>query len=490
MKEVYCNFLFRSDASAVVETFKSAVRITGAGRCVVPENSLRAGCHAKTTRDIGDFAIDFAHALPKINPTQCKPKAQGRICFILPSVFLFFLVFSRFLCLSLSGDLMPTVHAFHVVPALPDSLDRLRGLAFNIQWAWNHEAIELFRRLDRDLWEASGHNPVRMLGAISQERLREVAQDDSFLAELDRACFSLENYMRATTTWFTRNWEGKVPPQTRIAYFSMEFGLTECLPIYSGGLGVLAGDHLKSSSDLGIPLGGYRTGSTSRATSASRSTADGWQQERYPDNDFYNMPMQLQTRRERQSAARLRGFSWPRRVIAQVWKVQVGRIPLYLLDTNIDDNNYDDQNITDQLYGGDSEMRLKQEIILGIGGMRALAALGIEPTLCHMNEGHSGVYGLRAHTDADAKDTTATTGTPARRPQPAACSPRIRPFPPASICFPPTCWAATSGLIRRAVGTWHVRRVYEPGPLPRLQYGRKVQHGDHGPASTRTMSTA
>lgn len=282
---------------------------------------------------------------------------------------------------------MPTVHAFHVVPALPASLDRLRALAFNIQWAWNHEAIELFRRLDRDLWEKTGHNPVLMLGTISQARLREVAQDDSFLADLDRTCFGLENYLRAGSTWYKRNYEDKVPPETRIAYFSMEFGLTECLPIYSGGLGVLSGDHLKSSSDLGIPLVGvgllYQQGYFRQSLNA-----DGWQQERYPDNDFYNMPMQMQMDAAG-SPLRICVEFPGRDVFAQVWKVQVGRVPLYLLDTNISDNRFEDQNITDQLYGGDTEMRLKQEMILGIGGMRALTAMNIKPTLCHMNEGHS-----------------------------------------------------------------------------------------------------
>ncbi len=166
---------------------------------------------------------------------------------------------------------MPTVHAFHVVPALPDSLDRLRELAFNIQWAWNHEAIELFRRLDRDLWESSGHNPVRMLGTISQERLREIAQDDGFLAELDRVRYGLENYLKAQNTWFTRNWKDKVSPDTRIAYFSMEFGMTECLPIYSGGLGVLSGDHLSRRAIWDCRLWASAC-CTSRAISGSSST--------------------------------------------------------------------------------------------------------------------------------------------------------------------------------------------------------------------------
>jgi glycogen phosphorylase len=287
---------------------------------------------------------------------------------------------------------MPHVHAFHVVPALPESLDRLRALAYNLRWSWDHETIELFRRLDRDLWETSGHNPIRMLGTISQDRLRDLAADDAFLADVDRAHYSLETYLRAGSTWYKRNYAAKLPPETRIAYFSMEFGLTECLPIYSGGLGVLAGDHLKSASDLGLPLVGigllYQQGYFRQYLNT-----DGWQQERYPDNDFYNMPIQRE-RNERGEPIQVCIDLPGRNVYAQVWRVQVGRIPLYLLDTNIDANNPDDQNITDQLYGGNAELRLKQEMVLGIGGMRALAALNIRPTLCHMNEGHSAFLSL------------------------------------------------------------------------------------------------
>lgn len=287
---------------------------------------------------------------------------------------------------------MPNVHAFHVVPALPETLAPLRALAFNLHWAWDHDTIEIFRRLDRDLWETSGHNPVVMLGNIGQERLKEAAQDESYLAELGRVQFTLESYLRANNTWYTRNYADKAPADTRIAYFSMEFGLTECLPIYSGGLGVLAGDHLKSSSDLGIPLVGvgllYQQGYFRQFLNA-----DGWQQERYPDNDFYNMP--IQPVKNAQGEAVQVCVTLPgRNVYAQVWQVQVGRVSLFLLDTNIAANNHDDQNITDQLYGGDSEMRLKQEIVLGIGGMRALAAMNIKPTLCHMNEGHAAFLAL------------------------------------------------------------------------------------------------
>jgi len=287
---------------------------------------------------------------------------------------------------------MPTVHPFHVVPSLPESLSRLRTLAFNLHWAWDHETIELFRRLDRQLWEQSGHNPVKMLGTIDQEQLRDAALDEAFVSELGRVHYGLETYLRAANTWFSRHYGESVPKETRIAYFSMEFGLTECLPTYSGGLGVLSGDHLKSSSDLGLPLVGigllYQQGYFRQ-----QLNADCRQQERYADNDFYNLPIEA----ERDAEGKLLRIQveFPgRNVIAQVWKVRVGRIPLYLLDTNIDVNSSEDQAITDTLYGGDNENRLKQEMVLGIGGMRALAALGIKPTVCHMNEGHSAFLSL------------------------------------------------------------------------------------------------
>jgi starch phosphorylase len=288
---------------------------------------------------------------------------------------------------------MPTVHAFHVVPALPESLQCLRALAFNLRWAWDHETIELFERLDRDLWEQTGHNPVRMLGTISQERLRDAAQDDTFLDHMDRLCRSNDSYLHAAhNTWYRRKHADALAQDVRVAYFSMEFGITECLPIYSGGLGVLAGDHLKSASDLNIPLVGigllYQQGYFRQYLNT-----EGWQQERYPENDFYNMP--LQAERDSKGDPVCIAVDFPgRTVYAQVWRAQVGRVPLYLLDTNISLNNAADQNITDQLYGGDLEMRLKQELILGIGGMRALKALGIEPTMCHMNEGHSAFLAL------------------------------------------------------------------------------------------------
>ncbi len=287
---------------------------------------------------------------------------------------------------------MPKVHSFHVTPALPEALKCIRPFAFNLRWAWDHSSSELFRRLDSDLWIETGHNPIKMLGSISQEKLLEASQDDSFLEHLDRCCHSLDSYMGAANTWYKRQHPEVSVPKPSIAYFSMEFGITECLPIYSGGLGVLAGDHLKSASDLDLPLVGvgllYQQGYFRQFLHS-----DGWQQERYPDNDFYNMPVQPVLNAEGESLEISIEFPG-RTVFAQVWVTQVGRIPLYLLDTNIAANQDSDTNITDQLYGGDYEMRLKQEMVLGIGGFRALEAMGIKPTVCHMNEGHSAFLAL------------------------------------------------------------------------------------------------
>lgn len=285
---------------------------------------------------------------------------------------------------------MRPIRTFNVVPTLPHRLEGLRKLAHNLQWDWDVDTIDLFRRLDPDLWESSRYNPVLMLGTISQQRLQEVAEDEGFLAQTDRAIQRMEDYLRERT-WYNKNRPQGVEHEC-YAYFSMEFGLTSCMPVYSGGLGVLAGDHLKSASDLGLPLVGvgllYQEGYF-----AQYLNADGWQQERYPINDFYNMPLYLE--RDGQGNEIRIAVEYPDRTVhARIWRVQVGTIPLYLLDTNIELNNAYDQDICDRLYGGDIDMRIHQEIMLGIGGVRMLEALGIKPTAYHMNEGHSAFLAL------------------------------------------------------------------------------------------------
>jgi starch phosphorylase len=285
---------------------------------------------------------------------------------------------------------MKPVHVFNVVPMLPPRLEGLRKLAYNLRWAWDHGTIELFRRLDSDLWESTGHNPVLMLGLIDQAVLEAAAKDESFLAQLDGTLRDLDAYLSADSTWYRRTYapiDG-----LSAAYFSAEFGLTECLSVFAGGLGVLAGDHLKSASDLGVPLIGigllYQQGYFRQYLNAA-----GWQQESYEDNDFHNLPLTCERRAD--GTPLKVEVSYPGgTVAAQIWRVRVGRLPLFLLDTNLPSNRPEDRAITYQLYGGDLEMRLKQEMLLGIGGYRALEAIGLEPTVYHMNEGHSAFLSL------------------------------------------------------------------------------------------------
>lgn len=285
---------------------------------------------------------------------------------------------------------MKPIRTFAVVPSLPAALEALRPLAYNLQWAWSHDTIELFRRLDSELWETSGHNPVLMLGQIDQGHLAAAATDVGFLAHLERVTREVEAYMGSESTWFQRT--HGAAPNPLVAYFSAEFGLTESLSIFAGGLGVLAGDHLKSASDLGVPMIGvgllYQQGYLKQYLNEA-----GWQQEAYADNDFHNLPLTLQ--RGPDGTPLSVQVAYPgRQVAAQIWRVQVGRVPLFLLDTNVPANRPQDRDITYQLYGGDLEMRIEQEIMLGLGGYRALETLGLQPTVYHMNEGHSAFVAL------------------------------------------------------------------------------------------------
>jgi glycogen phosphorylase len=259
-------------------------------------------------------------------------------------------------------------------------------LAYNLRWSWNHDTIDLFRRMDRDLWETMYSNPVKMLGQIKQERLQEVVDDEAILAHLDRVYQELVDYLGEPKTWYLTQQKPKYPLE--VAYFSMEFGISECIPNYSGGLGMLAGDHLKAASDLGLPLTGigllYQEGYFSQYLNA-----DGWQQERFVDNDFYTMPVKPLPGPDGKPLRITVDYpTGP--VVAQIWNIQVGRVMLLLLDTNLPGvNRPEDCGITQALYGGDIETRIRQEIMLGIGGIKALSAAGIEPNIYHMNEGHS-----------------------------------------------------------------------------------------------------
>jgi starch phosphorylase len=282
------------------------------------------------------------------------------------------------------------IGTFNVIPSLPHNLEPLRELVSNLFWTWNADLQELFRRLDRDLWETTSHNPVMMLGKISQARLQEVSNDDGFLSHMNRVHGQLKSYLNGAGWYQKQHSNGNKKPY--IAYFSAEFGLTESLQIYSGGLGILAGDHLKSASELALPFVGvgllYKEGYFQQYL-----TSDGWQQERYDLNDFYNQPMSLVLNDKKEPLKISLNFP-NRKVFFQIWKVAVGRIPLYLIDTNINENRPEDRIITRTLYGGNNETRIQQEMLLGIGGIRALHEMGINPLVCHMNEGHSAFLSL------------------------------------------------------------------------------------------------
>src|SRR4051812_34194069 len=249
-----------------------------------------------------------------------------------------------------------SIRTFTVLPQLPARLQALQKLAYNMWWCWNPEAVTLFRRVDADLFEVVEHSPIKLLGAVEQARYDQLLHDDGFLAHLDHVEEMFDTYLSASN-WFHEAYangpDGRPLTESsfRIAYFSAEFGLHESVPVYSGGLGVLSGDHLKSASDLGLPLVGvglmYREGYFRQYL-----TVDGWQQERYPENDFFHLPLVPETKKD--GSPLLVGVHMPgREVFLRIWRLQVGRIPLYLLDTNIAQNNAEDRTITARLYGGD-----------------------------------------------------------------------------------------------------------------------------------------
>src|ERR1700730_4227442 len=268
---------------------------------------------------------------------------------------------------------------FLVRPALPASLSRMTELAYNILWSWEPMIRALFRRLDPALWRECGYNPVLMLGRVPQAALQRAGSDPRYLALYRMACETYDARVKK---------KAPTPAGKLIAYFSAEYGLTECLPVYSGGLGILSGDHLKSSSDQDYPLIGlgllYQQGYFRQYLNP-----DGWQQERYPMNDFYTLPL-VPVKDAEGHDLKVTVKLPTGNIFIQVWKLEVGRITLYLMDTNIPENVLpQDRDITDSLYGGDIDTRIRQEIVLGIGGMRVLQAMGLKPTVFHMNEGHS-----------------------------------------------------------------------------------------------------
>ncbi|MDQ1713606.1 MAG: glycogen phosphorylase [Frankiaceae bacterium] len=283
---------------------------------------------------------------------------------------------------------MRALRRLTVRASLPEPLAPLGELVMNLRWSWHTESLDLFASVDPDVWAEVGGDPVRLLAEVPRDRLDALAQDRAFLQRLSAAYDDLQRYL-TEPRWY----QGVEGGPASIGYFSPEYGITEVLPQYSGGLGILAGDHLKTASDLGVPIVGvgllYRTGYFRQTLSP-----EGWQLEHYPALDPHGLPL---TRLTDAGGAPLRvevGLPAGARLRAQVWKAQVGRVPLLLLDSDVEDNGPAEREVTDRLYGGGSDHRLLQEMLLGIGGVRALRAFGAEPEVFHTNEGHAGFLGI------------------------------------------------------------------------------------------------
>ncbi len=279
-----------------------------------------------------------------------------------------------------------------VFPTLPQSINRLEELAYNLWWSWKREAQALWREIDSELWEEVYHNPIKFLRDVAQEKLEEAANDARYQQAYQQVFAEFDEYMTCQDTWFKRTYPEQVDNGMEIAYFSAEFGLHESLPIYSGGLGILSGDHCKAASDLGLPFVGigflYPQGYFQQ-----QLNADGWQHAVYNKLDLNEVPARPAL--DENGEAIMVQVELPGRTVsAQVWTIQVGRIQLLMMDTDVDPNAPSDRELAARLYGGDEEMRISQEIILGIGGVRALRKLGYKPTVWHMNEGHSAFMGL------------------------------------------------------------------------------------------------
>ena len=283
---------------------------------------------------------------------------------------------------------MKKFQTFQVFPNIPEPLGFLETLSRNIWWCWQYDAVDLFRRIDPRIWDECERNPIRFLTFVPQKRLEELALDPSFLSHLQRV---RENYEKLPCV-STENYNILFQQQETIAYFSMEFGIHESIPLFAGGLGILAGDHLKAASDMNLPLVGvgllYRQGYFRQFMDQ-----EGWQQEEYPETDIYHLP--IRKAKDMQGNDLRVSVDGPAGEIrAAVWCLDVGCVPLYLLDTNLAENTLYIRDITSRLYVGEQTMRIAQEMVLGIGGMRALEKMGIRPAVIHMNEGHSAFSSL------------------------------------------------------------------------------------------------
>jgi starch phosphorylase len=291
------------------------------------------------------------------------------------------------------------IRRFSVRTVLPVPLEPLGDLALNLRWSWHHQTRDLFAEIDPPRWRAVRHDPVALLGDLPADRLAELAADELFVSRVRTAADDLQRYL-TEPRWFQRyaEQEGSEGVPRAIAYFSAEFGITAVLPQYSGGLGILAGDHLKAASDLGVPIVGvglfYKTGYFKQSLSL-----EGWQQETYPVLDPDGLPLSLLREADGTPTEIVVGLPGGRRLVAHVWRAQVGRVPLLLLDSDVQANDDAARGVTDRLYGGSGEHRLQQEMLLGVGGVRALRAWSRltgspTPDVYHANEGHAGFGGL------------------------------------------------------------------------------------------------
>ena len=282
-----------------------------------------------------------------------------------------------------------------VNPQLPKRVGELLDIANNLWWAWNSEFLRLFKEIDSDLWETVGKNPVKFLKLVSQDKLEDIAKDEEFLAKYDEVVNHFNSYMQTKETWFSKNYPNNA--NDLIAYFSAEYGIDEIIPIYSGGLGILSGDHLKSASDLGLPFVAvgllYKNGYFNQ-----KIDGYGTQKTEYTNIDLDNLPI-LPVKDENGEDLIIDVDFPDRKLYLKIWKIVVGRISLYLMDSDIDKNIAEDRVVTLRLYGGDQEMRIRQEIVLGMAGIKLLRRLGLKPSVYHMNEGHSAFLTLEVIKD-------------------------------------------------------------------------------------------
>lgn len=283
-----------------------------------------------------------------------------------------------------------------VNPQLPKRVGKLLDIANNLWWSWNSEFLRLFKEIDSDLWETVGKNPVKFLKLVSQDKLEDIAKDEEFLAKYDEVVNHFNSYMQTKETWFSKNYPNNA--NDLIAYFSAEYGIDEIIPIYSGGLGILSGDHLKSASDLGLPFVAvgllYKNGYFNQ-----KIDGYGTQKTEYTNIDLDNLPI-LPVKDENGEELIIDVDFPDRKLYLKIWKIVVGRISLYLMDSDIDKNIAEDRVVTLRLYGGDQEMRIRQEIVLGMAGIKLLKRLGLKPSVYHMNEGHSAFLTLEVIKDA------------------------------------------------------------------------------------------